>query len=65
MDWAANEGVDLPVAGAALDHGKDDPYLRTRYLNKRITPMQQWADHRRERPVAITNTSVMPMADGT
>ena len=45
MDWAANHDVKLRVADAALAHGKDDAYLRTRYFNKRVEPMQEWADY--------------------
>ena len=44
MDWAANDGVRLRVADAALAHGKDDAYLRTRFFNNRVDPMQRWAD---------------------
>ena len=45
MDWAAEHGVKLRVADAALAHGKDDAYFRTRFFNDRIEPMNDWEKH--------------------
>ena len=45
MDWAAKEEVKKRVAKAALAHGKDDAYYRTRHFDQRVPVMRDWADH--------------------
>ena len=45
MDSAATRGVEKPVADAALAHGKNDAYYRTRHFNERVPVMRDWADH--------------------
>ena len=44
-DWAAKHDVKQRVADAALAHGKDDPYYRTRHFQERVDVMRNWARH--------------------
>ena len=44
-DWAAKHDVKQRVADAALAHGTDDPYYRTRHFQERVDVMRNWARH--------------------
>ena len=44
-DWAAKQDVEKRVADAALAHGKNDAYYRTRHFDQRVPVMRDWAAH--------------------
>lgn len=44
-DWCAETKVSTEVVEAALAHGKDDAYKRTRLYNLRVPVMEDWATY--------------------
>ncbi len=44
-DWCAENEVTTEIAEAALAHGKDDAYKRTRLYHQRAPVMEQWATY--------------------